>query len=236
MMNIWQKYKTANKKMEIRDWKLEIPRAIPNIQSLISSLLLLIFLTACSSVDPVVKIGLVAPFEGENRAIGYDAIYSARLAVREINAAGGIGGHRVTLVALDDSSDTELAEENAKSLVIDPGVVAVIGHWLPETTAVSAPIYDQANLPLIPVGYAPFLETEPDTLPAEFHAAYDAITPFEETAGEYAGSTYNAFRLLWQALEIAEKTEGNITREGVQTALNGLEYEGLTGTIFVPDP
>ena len=80
-----------------------------------SAFCLLIFtlLSACNSVDPVVKIGLVAPFEGENRAIGYDAIYSARLAVREINAAGGIGGHRVALVALDDSSDTGLAQENA---------------------------------------------------------------------------------------------------------------------------
>lgn len=37
----------------------------------------------CASVDPVVKIGLVAPFEGRHRAIGYDAIYSARLAVRD---------------------------------------------------------------------------------------------------------------------------------------------------------
>jgi len=46
-----------------------------------------IFLTACSaSTQPVVKIGLVAPFEGRYRPIGYEAIYAARLAIREINA------------------------------------------------------------------------------------------------------------------------------------------------------
>ena len=202
-----------------------------------SAFCLLIFtlLSACNSVDPVVKIGLVAPFEGENRAIGYDAIYSARLAVREINAAGGIGGHRVALVALDDSSDTGLAQENAKSLVVDPGVVAVIGHWLPETTAVTAPIYRQANLSLIPLGQSPFLAVPPELLPPEFRRAYEAVTPFDETAGEYAAATYDAFQLLGQALEITEQNEGNITREGVQTALNSLEYQGLTDKVFIPE-
>ncbi len=196
-------------------------------------LLLSAFLISCS-VDPVVKIGLVAPFEGQNREIGYDAIYSARLAVREINEAGGIGGYRVALVALDDSSDTGLAQDNAESLVIDPNVVAVVGHWLLETTAVSAPIYSEADLVLIPVGEPPFVASSPEALPPEFHTAYEAVTPFAETAGEYAGPTYDAFQLLWQALEIAEQTEGNITREGVKMALDGLEYEGVTGTVFVP--
>jgi ABC-type branched-subunit amino acid transport system substrate-binding protein len=55
-----------------------------------SLFLLLLFLTNCTSVAPVVKVGLVGPFEGRHREIGYDAIYSARLAVREINQAGGI--------------------------------------------------------------------------------------------------------------------------------------------------
>jgi ABC-type branched-subunit amino acid transport system substrate-binding protein len=226
-MNIWRKPKDANKGRRMKAegrWGVVFSAFC---------LLIFAFLVSCS-VDPVVKVGLVAPFEGENRAIGYDAIYSARLAVREINAAGGIGGHRVALVALNDNSDTGLAQENAKSLAVDLSVIAVIGHWLPETTAVATPIYAQANLPLIPVGKAPFLEISSDTLPAEFRAAYEAVTPFDETAGEYAGSTYDAFQLLWQALEVAEQTEGNITREGVQTALNGLEYQGLTGTVFVP--
>jgi hypothetical protein len=186
-------------------------------------LLLFAFLTACHSVDPVVKIGLVAPFEGEKRAIGYDAIYSARLAVREINQAGGIGGYRVALVALDDGGDPWLAQENARALAADPGVVAVVGHWLPQTTAVAAPIYQQANLPLLAIGRSPFLPANPETLPPEFHAAYEAVTPFEETAGFYAGPTYDAFQRLWQALEITEQTTGTITREGVKTALVGLE-------------
>ena len=47
-------------------------------------------LSACASTQPVIKIGLVAPFEGRFRAIGYEAVYAARLAIREINARGGV--------------------------------------------------------------------------------------------------------------------------------------------------
>ena len=189
----------------------------------VSSLFLLLILVGCTSVSPVVKIGLVAPFEGENRAVGYDVIYAARLAVREINEAGGIGGYRVALVALDDGGDPELARQTAVSLSLDPAVVAVLGHWQAETTAVAQPIYAQNNLPFIPMGAPPFGSIDPETLPPDFLQNYQAVSPFEEMAGPYAGSTYDAFQLLWQALEKSEQTYGVISRETVAKSLDGLQ-------------
>lgn len=183
----------------------------------------LFLITGCASVDPVVKIGLVAPFEGRYRAIGYDAIYSARLAVREINQAGGIGGHRVALVALDDRGDEEFARTAAASLAIDPGVVAVVGHYLPETTAAAESVYGDHGLALLAAGQEPFAATDPAALSPEFREAYAAVTPFEETAGPYAGPTYEAFELLWSALAKAEQTTGAIDRDSVQDALRALE-------------
>jgi len=196
--------------------------------------LLLIGLSACASVRPVVKIGLVAPFEGRYRAIGYDAIYSARLAVREINEAGGIGGYRVALVALDDRGDPELARETAAALAVDPAVVAVVGHYLPDTTAAASEVYAKAGLPLLPAGTPPFAAHDPADLPGNFRDAYTAISPFDEEAGPHAGATYDAFGLLWLALAEAEQSSGEITRSSVQAALPGLEYEGVTGTVFRP--
>lgn len=179
------------------------------------------------------KVGLVAPFEGEHRAVGYDVIYSARLAVREINEAGGIDGHRVALVALDDGGDVAMSEETAVSLSIDPSVVAVVGNWLPENTAVAADIYAQHNLPFIAMGERPFGETA--DLPPEFTQAYEAVTPFDETAGIYAGTTYDAFQLLWLAMAQSAAETGEISRRGIVEALVDLEYQGMTGTVsFTP--
>jgi len=191
-------------------------------------------LAGCASVGPVVKIGLVAPFEGRDRAVGYDAIYAARLAVREVNARGGIDGTRVALVALDDRGDPALATQTAAALVVDPGVVAVVGHYLPATTAAATDIYAKAGLPLLVAGVPPFAAADPAALPPDFVAAYEAVTPFDETPGPYAGPTYDAFGLLWAALAQAKESGGELSRASIQQALRGLEYQGVTGTVYQP--
>ncbi|MBK8901400.1 MAG: ABC transporter substrate-binding protein [Anaerolineaceae bacterium] len=211
-----------------------LPITVHRLPITVYGLLITFFLTACASVQPVVKIGLVAPFEGAQRELGYDAIYAARLAVREINQSGGIGGYRVALVALDDGGDVQLAAETAASLTIDPAVVAVIGHGLAETTAVAHPVYIEANLPLLPLGSAPFLTQDPVLLPADFVTAYNAVTPFEETAGPYAAATYDAMQLLFRAMREAETAVGQINRDSVTNALAGLQYDGLVGTVYQP--
>jgi ABC-type branched-subunit amino acid transport system substrate-binding protein len=81
--------------------------------------------------------------------VGYDAIYAARLAVREQNAQGGAGGYRVELVAYDDGGDAQAAVERAGQLALDPQVVAVIGHYRVETTRAAWEVYSREALPLI---------------------------------------------------------------------------------------
>src|SRR5262245_19282095 len=107
-------------------------------------------LPACVPVTrPLVKIGLVAPFEGRYRDIGYEVIYAVRLAVREANAAGGIAGYDVELTALDDSGDPASAIVQARKLAVDPQIVGAIGDWLDPTTLSAAPAYAAAGLPLL---------------------------------------------------------------------------------------
>jgi ABC-type branched-subunit amino acid transport system substrate-binding protein len=124
------------------------------------------------------------------------------------------------LVALDDGGDVELARQTAVSLTLDPAVVAVLGHWQPETTAVAAPIYAAAGLPFIPMGEPPFGAADPASYTPEFVAAYEAVTPFDETPGPYAGSAYAAMQLVWQLLEQTVVRDGRIDRAGVES-VNG---------------
>lgn len=167
--------------------------------------------TACASTPPVVKIGLVAPFEGRERPIGYDVIYSARLAVREINNQGGIHGTYIALVALDDGGDVSLAEATAQSLVIDPAVVTVIGHWLPETTAAAATVYTTAGLPL----FLPGPTVAPTNLTPDFRQRYEDLTPFDETPGPYAGPAYDTIQTVFAAIAAAQAQYGTISRETI---------------------
>jgi ABC-type branched-subunit amino acid transport system substrate-binding protein len=188
----------------------------------------------CASVAPVIKIGLVAPFEGRHRSVGYDVIYSARLAIREANASGGIGAYRVSLVALDDFGDSEIAPDTAASLVIDPGVVAAVGHWLPETTDAAETIYRASDLPFVAAGKTPLGAVDPASLPDDFRQAYAAVTPFDEEAGPYAQSGYDSINLILAAMAVAWQKNGTIDRQGVASALSELTYEGLTGPVSQP--
>ncbi len=110
-------------------------------------------LSACQvngmGTQPVIKIGLVAPFEGRYREIGYDVIFAARLAVQEANRAGGVNGHSIELIAMDDRGDVNRAVEQASKLARDPQVIAVIGHFLPETTEAAAEVYANAGIPML---------------------------------------------------------------------------------------
>ncbi len=219
--------------------------------SLSLSFWLLIFLSACSaSTQPVVKIGLVAPFEGRYRPIGYEAIYAARLAIREINARGGIDGRRIELVALDDSGEPEKALTAARQLALDPQVVAVVGHFRPDSTAAAMKIYCEAGLPLIAVesaanackaafllGSAPrdrwpedrlvFVSNVPDpnrlSAAQDFVKNYNAIPIDGTRAGPIALQTYDALQLLFEAFARA----GKIDTGGVQAALRQIDFTGL---------
>ena len=110
-------------------------------------------LAACLPVTrPVVKIAFVAPFEGRYRDIGYEVTWAFRLAVREANLAGGVGGYSIEILSLDDSGDPAQAAEQARKVAADPQVAAVIGHWRESTTQAAAPVYDAAGIPLVATG------------------------------------------------------------------------------------
>ncbi len=191
-------------------------------------------LTGCdvSRVDPVVKIGVVAPFDGELQHVGYDLLYSVRLAVREVNAAGGIGGNRVALVIYSDSTDTRRAVEVADALVIDDSVVAVLGHWHPETTAAAAPVYTAANLAFLPMGEGHLGATDPAVLPEEFRAAYNAIA-FEagRQPTEWAGTAYDGMQLVFQAIDVAQRTQSSVSRTAIAETIEVVSVKGLTGDV-----
>jgi len=97
----------------------------------------------------LIKIGLVGPFEGRYREIGYDVIPAARLALREYAVHAAQTGVAVELVAYDDLGDPDHAVIAAEQAVNDPAVRIVIGHWRDATTLAGLPVYSAAGVPLV---------------------------------------------------------------------------------------
>ena len=91
------------------------------------------------SAPPVLKIGLVAPFEGRYRTLGYEVLYAARWAVQQRNEQGGVAGTMLELVALDDSSQ----RSQARKFAVDADVMGVVGPFTQEMLSASAADYDR---------------------------------------------------------------------------------------------
>lgn len=111
-------------------------------------------LTACKQSaqggsEPVIRIGSAAPLTGEIAHLGKDNENGVRLAVDEINAAGGIklGGktYRFEMVGEDDKADPREGTLAAQKLV-DEGVIAVVGHLNSGTSIPASRIYADANV------------------------------------------------------------------------------------------
>jgi len=98
---------------------------------------------------PVVKIGLIAPFEGVGRPLGYAVLPAVKIALAEANAGSELGRYRVALVALNDDLDPRAAAAQAKALAQDPDVLAALGPWSGQTVAAAAPILSQAGIPAL---------------------------------------------------------------------------------------
>ncbi len=84
------------------------------------------FLTNCTARGPV-PVGFVAQLTGVQAALGVQERNGVRLAVEEINRAGGISGRPVKLVIRDDLGTPEGAKKADREL-IGMDVVAIIGH------------------------------------------------------------------------------------------------------------
>ena len=101
----------------------------------------------------IIRIGHVAPLSGGIGHLGLDNEYGARLAVEEINAAGGlsVGGrnYRLQLIGLDDAADPRTAVRVAQDIAYDYKVTAVVGHLNSGTTIPAAKIYFDARVPHI---------------------------------------------------------------------------------------
>jgi ABC-type branched-subunit amino acid transport system substrate-binding protein len=174
------------------------------------------------SVQPTVKLGLSAPFEGRYRDLGYEALYAVRLAVRQRNEAGGVGGdrHLVELVALNDLNEAAEAIEQARKMAVDPDVLAVLGGWSPATAGAAAPVYRQQGLAFV----APPLEVVQATTPAgeapdpAFAEAYRALSGGVDP-GPVAVWAYAEAQRMLDAVDAALLEQGEPSREAVRSRL-----------------
>jgi len=121
---------------------------IKKILLVLVALSLLIPVTACAG-EETIKIGVVLELSGALAPMGEKMLDGARMAVEEINAAGGVLGKQIELVEEDGATDPDQGFDRVKKMVEIDGVQVIVGPMITPTSELSIPYAKEHKIPLI---------------------------------------------------------------------------------------
>ncbi|MBC2884680.1 substrate-binding protein [Ochrobactrum sp. CM-21-5] len=148
---------------------------------------------ARASGDPF-KVGLLLPFSGGLELFGQQGLQGTKMAIDEINAAGGVLGRQIELVQADDKTDPRTAVERATQLIRRDKVNAIIG---PVTSANRDAIKSTVEKAKTPLLYATDYE---GGVCSDWIACYSAVPAhFVDTVVPYLSSTQSGKFFLFGA-------------------------------------
>lgn len=96
-----------------------------------------------------IKIGVNQPLTGPFAASGTYIVNGAKLAVKEINANGGVLGSDLELVIEDNKSNPTEAASVAEKLIESDGVPVLMGAWGSTLTLAAMPKLMQYKVPML---------------------------------------------------------------------------------------
>lgn len=95
-----------------------------------------------------IRIGIVGPLSGPVAQYGDMQFSGARMAIEQINAAGGIDGKPLVAIEADDACDPRKAVTAANEMV-SQGVRFVVGHLCSSSTQPASDIYEARGILMI---------------------------------------------------------------------------------------
>ncbi len=96
-----------------------------------------------------IKIGFQAPLTGFAATDGKSAKLAAEMAIKDINAAGGVLGQKLELISYDDQAKSDQAIFTANKLIGEDGVKFVVNGSYSASGRAAAPVFQKAGVVMI---------------------------------------------------------------------------------------
>jgi len=139
---------------------------------------LLSFGVVSHAADPI-KIGVSGPFTGGSSSMGVSMRDGVKLAVDEINKAGGVLGRQLQIVERDDEAKNERGVQIAQELINKEKVAATVGFINTGVALASQRFYQEAKIPVMNnVATGSIITHQFDDQPENYifrNAAHDSI-------------------------------------------------------------
>jgi branched-chain amino acid transport system substrate-binding protein len=121
--------------------------------------MLVLVIGACTSAPggsggtgDTITIGGGFALTGDESALDLPASNGAKLAVKEINAAGGLLGKQINFIVHDSQYKMDVTAQTAKQFVEQDKVPLFIGYTDTDSVLASGPTFQAAKIPFITVG------------------------------------------------------------------------------------
>jgi len=146
-----------------------------------------------SSESQDIKIGGDFEMSGGSATFGQSSVNGAKLAFKQVNAAGGLLGKQITFIPADNKGEPSESTNAMTKLVTQDKVVAVLGCVASSDTLAAVPVATQYKVPLLsPTSTNPKVTvTDGKVNDFVFRACF--IDPFQGTVmANFASKTLNA--------------------------------------------
>lgn len=179
-----------------------------------------------------IKVGVLFSQSGALAVVENDSTQVVRFAIDEINANGGIGGHKVEPVIIDAKSDIKVYSEKISQLILRDRVISTFGGYTESSKRAVAPfVMARDHLFYYPTCYAgrECMQNIICTGPLSNQHSFDIIPYMVENFGKkvyFVGSNY-----VWPK---ESNKNARVWLEKVGGQVVGEDYVPIGGSEFAP--
>jgi urea transport system substrate-binding protein len=176
--------------------------------------------TGLAVTDTTVKVGILHSITGTMAISETGSVQAEKLAIEQINAAGGVLGRQIEFIQEDGASDWPTFAEKSRKLLINDKVAAVFGCWTSASRKAVLPIFEQYNGMLYYPTFYEGLEQSPNVIYTGQEATQQIIAGIDWVVREKGAKSF----YLLGSDYIWPRTSNKIARAHIESL--GLDVVG----------
>lgn len=187
--------------------------------------------TGLAVTDDTVTVGILHSVTGTMAISETGSVQAEKLAIKQINAMGGVLGRKIEYIQEDGASDWPTFAEKAKKLLVNDKVAAVFGCWTSASRKAVLPVFEQYNGMLYYPTFYEGLEQSPNVIYTGQEATQQILAGIDWVTREKGAKTF----YLLGSDYIWPRTSNKIARKHIEKLglrVVGEEYYPLGHTQF----
>ncbi len=187
--------------------------------------------TNLAVTDDTVTVGILHSVTGTMAISETGSVQAEKLAIKQINEAGGVLGRQIKVIQEDGASDWPTFAEKSRKLLVNDKVAAVFGCWTSASRKAVLPVFEQYNGMLYYPTFYEGLEQSPNVIYTGQEATQQILAGIDWVVEEKKAKTF----YLLGSDYIWPRTSNKIARKHIEKMghkVVGEEYYPLGHTQF----